>query len=195
MFCIFSHFLVRSPPKLETESPAVVWFHIPSTGSPPKFSLKCSAKGDPEKYTWYKNGVLFPIDETRIVWQRPGQSGTVTFLHPEESDQGFYQCNVSNIFGVAMSNIFEVKVGGKRNVKKTDEEACVNSEISVLDHFSSRPVQNIPVNEGDSLTLNCTKPLGIPEPTIFWLYRDVKKSYAMDTVNRKHITGISGTFD
>ncbi|KFD63270.1 hypothetical protein M514_10852, partial [Trichuris suis] len=161
--------LINSPPKLELESPREVWFHIPTTGQPQKFTLKCHASGDPERYQWFKNGRPFNVDGHRIVWQRPGQSGSITFLQPQVDDKGYYQCSVSNIFGVAMSHIFDVKIGA-------------------LNHFERSPVRDVMVVEGQPLTLRCNKPYGMPPPTIFWLYRDMKKSYAMDSISRRHIT-------
>ncbi|KRX49813.1 Neuroglian, partial [Trichinella murrelli] len=154
---------------LEHESEHVVWFHISNTGQPNKFSLKCEATGDPERFMWFKNGKSFVVDGHRVIWQRAGQSGSITFLHPQVDDQGYYQCSVSNIYGVAMSHIFEVKTG-------------------VLNYFDRRPVKDVIVEEGQPLTLECNKPYGVPSPTIFWLYRDLKKSYAMDTIHREHIT-------
>uniref|UniRef100_A0A5S6R614 Neuroglian n=1 Tax=Trichuris muris TaxID=70415 RepID=A0A5S6R614_TRIMR len=161
--------LINSPPKLELESPREVWFHIPTSGQPQKFALKCHASGDPERYQWFKNGRLFAVDGHRVVWQRPGQSGSITFLQPNADDKGYYQCSVSNIFGVAMSHIFDVKIGA-------------------LNHFDRSPVRDVTVVEGQPLTLRCNKPYGVPSPTIFWLYRDMKKSYAMDSISRRHIT-------
>ncbi|XP_003370486.1 neuroglian [Trichinella spiralis] len=118
---------------------------------------------------WFKNGKSFVVDGHRVIWQRAGQSGSITFLHPQVDDQGYYQCSVSNIYGVAMSHIFKVKTG-------------------VLNYFDRRPVKDVIVEEGQPLTLECNKPYGVPSPTIFWLYRDLKKSYAMDTIHREHIT-------
>lgn len=64
------------------------------------------------RYEWYKNGEPFAVDNDRVIWQKAGQSGTIVVLRPETTDQGFYQCRAINIFGVAMSNIFEVRLGG-----------------------------------------------------------------------------------
>uniref|UniRef100_A0A915JNG1 Ig-like domain-containing protein n=1 Tax=Romanomermis culicivorax TaxID=13658 RepID=A0A915JNG1_ROMCU len=105
------------------------------------------------RYEWYKNGKLFHIDGERVVWQRAGQSGSIVFFRPKSDDQGFYQCRAINIFGVAVSNVFEVRQGS-------------------LGHFSGEAMRQIVIREGKSLTLPCKKPTGVPEPSIFWLFRN-----------------------
>ncbi|KJH48482.1 hypothetical protein DICVIV_05393 [Dictyocaulus viviparus] len=57
-----------------------------------------------------------------------------------------------------------------------------------LEHFPPRPVRRIQVVEGNSLTIECVPPRGIPPPTLFWLYRDTKQGSVIETIRRKHIT-------
>ncbi|KAK6051525.1 hypothetical protein COOONC_10969, partial [Cooperia oncophora] len=57
-----------------------------------------------------------------------------------------------------------------------------------LEHFPPRPVRRIQVREGDSLTIDCKAPRGIPPPTLFWLYRDTEQGSVIETIRRKHIT-------
>jgi len=64
------------------------------------------------RYEWYKNGVKLFIDGKRIVWLNG--TGSIVFLRPLDRDQGYYQCRAINIFGVAVSNMFEVKLGSKK---------------------------------------------------------------------------------
>lgn len=119
--------IVLGPPKLDTQSSTEVWFHVPITGAPTKLSLDCQASGDPEEYKnifwrfdyadrfrfrWEKNGLPLRVDGERIIWQKPGQSGTIVFLRPTRADQGYYQCFVTNIFGTAVSNRVHVQLGG-----------------------------------------------------------------------------------
>jgi hypothetical protein len=62
---------------------------------------------------WHKNGVPFEIDNQRITWHRPRTSGTIIFNAPTPDDQGYYQCFVTNIFGTAVSQQVNVRLGGK----------------------------------------------------------------------------------
>ena len=162
---------VRAPPRIEEQSPQTVWFHIPPTGAPQKLVLTCVAAGDPgtEDFVWFKDGSPLVVDGERVIWQRPGVSGTLVFLRPSVDEQGSYQCHVRNIFGTALSNVFQVQLG-------------------LLEHFSQRPMKTVHVKKGDSLTLPCTKPHGVPPPSIFWVFRNTKQSWVIETIQRRHIT-------
>uniref|UniRef100_A0A914CK86 Ig-like domain-containing protein n=1 Tax=Acrobeloides nanus TaxID=290746 RepID=A0A914CK86_9BILA len=157
------------PPKLEEQPPEEVWFQANTISSPHnKFSLKCSASGDPEIFEWRKNDEPFDPDGKRVVWLKPSQSGTILFLDPQPQDQGYYQCFISNIFGTAVSTRVNVRQG-------------------VLDHFPPRKLRVINVDEGDSLTLNCDAPYGMPKPSIFWLYRSKNEMLVFESIKREHI--------
>lgn len=58
-----------------------------------------------------------------------------------------------------------------------------------LNHFVSVPTRQVVVQQGDSLTLPCKKPYGVPEPSIFWLFRNVKETFVIESINNPHITG------
>jgi hypothetical protein len=60
-----------------------------------------------------------------------------------------------------------------------------------LDHFRPRPIRRISVIEGDSLSIACEQPNGVPEPSIFWIYRDNRQPSVMETIKKPHITTAS----
>ena len=69
----------------------------------PRVSLElpCLAKGDPSPiYSWTKNGQIFEpnIEDKRVLMAT--DSGSLTFIQPEMIDQGLYQCNATNIWGM-----------------------------------------------------------------------------------------------
>uniref|UniRef100_A0A915JKP3 protein-tyrosine-phosphatase n=1 Tax=Romanomermis culicivorax TaxID=13658 RepID=A0A915JKP3_ROMCU len=140
-------------------------------------------------YEWLKNGQPYAIDGLRVVWKRSGQSGTISFLEPDTTDQGGYQCRASNIFGVALSNIFEVRLGksfkGHLYLPFSTER---KRSPTALDHFANRPPQEVLAKLGQPLTLPCSAPYGVPRPTIFWLFRNARQSFVIETIDRPHIS-------
>ncbi|KAK6013044.1 immunoglobulin domain protein, partial [Ostertagia ostertagi] len=144
-------FATFGPPKLLVQPPEEVWYQLDENLSPhARPTLKCQASDNAESFVWYKNGEQLEIGGD-IEWVRAGQSGTIQFLKPKRSHEGYYQCFVSNIFGTAVSNKVHLRLGE-------------------LEHFPPRPVRRIQVMEGDSLTIDCKAPRGTPPPTLFWLY-------------------------
>ncbi|VDM96423.1 unnamed protein product [Thelazia callipaeda] len=161
--------LAFGPPKLESETGGEVWFQVDSSGvSPDGFTLQCNAMSNPETFEWFKNGKKLKVDGNRITWKKYFYSGTIVITNATEEDEGYYQCHASNIFGTAVSNKFSVRIG-------------------VLDHFVPRGMRRLIVNEGQSLSIRCDVPYGIPKPTIFWVYRDAKQTSIIETIRKKHI--------
>ena len=119
-------------------------------------------------FEWRKDNQKLEIDGSKIIWQNAPESGTIIFTAPTDSDVGYYQCFVSNIFGTAVSSRVHVQLG-------------------VLGHFPPKPLRVINVNEGDSLSVDCEPPFGIPKPTVFWLYRDTNQSFVIETIRRPHV--------
>ncbi|OZC09894.1 fibronectin type III domain protein [Onchocerca flexuosa] len=157
------------PPKLDSENDGEIWFQVNSTSvERGKFTLPCYATGNPETFEWFKDGKRLEVDGNRIAWEKQFQSGTIIINDPQESDQGYYQCHASNIFGTAVSNKFHVQIG-------------------VLDHFALRDIRRLIVDEGRSLSIRCDIPYGIPKPSVFWLYRDAQRTDIIETIRRKHI--------
>lgn len=56
-----------------------------------------------------------------------------------------------------------------------------------MGHFPPKPLRIINVDEGDSLSISCDPPYGIPKPTVFWLYRDTNQSSVIETIRRPHV--------
>uniref|UniRef100_A0A1I8EU60 Immunoglobulin I-set domain-containing protein n=3 Tax=Wuchereria bancrofti TaxID=6293 RepID=A0A1I8EU60_WUCBA len=166
-FIALSHTL--GPPKLDPENGGEVWFQVNSTGvARGKFILPCYATGNPETYEWFKDGEKLKVDGDRIAWEKQFQSGTIIINDARDGDQGYYQCHASNIFGIAVSNKFHVQIG-------------------VLDHFVPRGLRRLIVDEGQSLSIRCDIPYGVPKPSIFWLYRDAQRTNMIGTIGHKHI--------
>lgn len=57
----------------------------------------------------------------------------------------------------------------------------------MLEHFPPRKLRVIKVDEGDSITVNCDAPYGMPKPTIFWLYRSKNQKPVFESIRREHI--------
>lgn len=58
----------------------------------------------------------------------------------------------------------------------------------MLDHFAPHSVRRLIVDEGQSLSIRCDIPFGVPKPSIFWLYRDARRTDIIQIIQRKHIT-------
>lgn len=64
------------------------------------------------RYEWFKDGKRLKVDGYRIAWEKQFQSGNIIINNARDSDQGYYQCHASNIFGTAVSNKLHVQIGG-----------------------------------------------------------------------------------
>ncbi|KAI6175507.1 hypothetical protein M3Y97_00696700 [Aphelenchoides bicaudatus] len=154
-----------SPPTFTDEPPITVWFQPTDnlSGRQSKFELPCVAAGDPETFKWKKDDEPFIVDGTHVTWSRPGQAGSIQFKNPDHSDQGFYQCFVSNAFGTAVSNRVHVRLG-------------------FLEHFPDRGLKVITAVEGKSVSVKCKPPRGIPPPNVDWFIRDLQTESVMESV-------------
>ncbi|KJH48483.1 immunoglobulin domain protein [Dictyocaulus viviparus] len=104
---------IAGPPKLLEQPPEEVWYQLDESLSPnARPTLKCHASDNAESFKWYKNGEELTIGGD-IEWIRAGQSGTIQFVHPKRTHEGYYQCFVSNIFGTAVSNKVHLRLGGE----------------------------------------------------------------------------------
>ncbi|CAO4374222.1 unnamed protein product [Caenorhabditis nigoni] len=157
------------PPKLLDQSEEEVWYHLDDDDLKNRLTLKCDADENTDRYSWLKDGEPFEINSDDVVWEKESQSGSIVFMKPHISHQGYYQCFASNIFGTALSNKMHLRLGS-------------------LEHFPKRDIQILKVKEGESLTLNCTPPRGIPPPKIIWLYRSLDDSSVIETIRSRHIT-------
>lgn len=87
--------LVPMPPTISNE-PEIDLIFDPRVN----LELPCVAQGDPTPiYTWTKNGQVFNSTEQKNRVTKATDSGTLTFIEPENIDQGYYQCNATNIWG------------------------------------------------------------------------------------------------
>lgn len=57
----------------------------------------------------------------------------------------------------------------------------------VLDNFTPRGLHRLKISEGQSLSIRCDIPHGVPKLPVFWLYRDAQKKNVVDIIRRKHI--------
>lgn len=57
----------------------------------------------------------------------------------------------------------------------------------MLDHFTPRGVRRLVVDEGQSLSIQCDIPYGMPKPTVFWFYHDAQRTNIIGTIKSEHI--------
>ncbi|CAF4209111.1 unnamed protein product [Rotaria socialis] len=113
--------------------------------------LACLAKGEPTPtYTWTKNGYLYETNEQNNRVTMANDSGMLTFIQPQSIDQGWYQCNATNIWGTAVSRRVHVRIAEL-------------GEFPIYDR-----AQVIQVRRGDSLRIPCKPPISVPDPEIYW---------------------------
>ena len=74
-------------------------------------TLPCSAIGGNIKYQWKFNGIFLSIDPRGFIF-KISPSGTLFKKYADESNNGKYQCFVSNTKGSSFSREIEVKVTG-----------------------------------------------------------------------------------
>ncbi|KAJ8361263.1 hypothetical protein SKAU_G00177880 [Synaphobranchus kaupii] len=116
------------------------------------FSIECEAKGNPEPtYRWTRNGREFDLHQgPRLI--KEGNSGTFLIVNKGNLTQyqGKYRCHASNKLGTAISEEIEFTVP---RVPK----------------FPKEKIDPIRVEEGQSFTLKCKPPKGIPPLQIYWM--------------------------
>uniref|UniRef100_A0A6G1SAQ6 Neuroglian n=1 Tax=Aceria tosichella TaxID=561515 RepID=A0A6G1SAQ6_9ACAR len=132
------------------------------------FTLDCEAYGSPEpRYWWTKNGARFDYEAyDKRISQKP-KLGTLIFGKPEAVDEGLYQCFAENDYGTSMSN-------------------AVFLRRSELSSFPEERPREIPVEEGDPISLDCNPPSGYPKPQIFWMF--LSGSGALHSINSSRLT-------
>lgn len=87
--------LVPLPPTIVTEPDVDIIFD-PRTN----LELPCLAQGNPTpSYSWTKNGRFYAINAQDNRVTIASDSGTLVFTQPQMLDQGWYQCNATNIWG------------------------------------------------------------------------------------------------
>ncbi|XP_054715079.1 neuroglian-like [Uloborus diversus] len=158
------------PPTMVRQPPHEQLFQVSQTQEEQdkSFSIDCEASGNPEPdYRWTKNGEDFDYTSQSGRITRQPNKGTLYVNHPEEVDEGIYQCFAENIHGISVSNSV--------HLRKTE-----------LNSFPDDEPKEEYVVEGEPLTLNCNPPSGYPKPTIFWIIQS--NSGALHSINSSRIT-------
>ena len=102
-------------------------------------------------YEWKFNDA--PLDD------RPQQDGTLVYVDPDRSKQGYYQCIARNSVGAAFSNKTQVLMAQQASFPECN------------------PVTRT-VKEGDSLTLNCQPTrTTVPSPRSTFYHKDFEWRY------------------
>ncbi|XP_066507367.1 roundabout homolog 4 [Hoplias malabaricus] len=145
--------------RLRTDAGAPQIVHHPSdvvvkVGSPA--TLSCRAEGNPEpSIQWLRNGV--PLEPEKMDGQsRPIvlPEGSLFFLsvvpgRKSQSHEAVYACVARNSVGTATSRNASLHIAALR------------------DEFRVQPT-DVEVNVGDVAVMNCSPPVGHPEPNISW---------------------------
>ena len=97
------------------------------------------------RYTWIKNGAPLNLNMPGITRLR---DGTIAIEEASSRDQGYYQCQASNMYGKTMSMTYVLK-------------------RAVLD-WASFETLTVSVTEGESIKLTANPPRCYPEPTYGW---------------------------
>ncbi|KAL5966472.1 Neuroglian [Taenia solium] len=147
--------------------------------------LPCKVKAWPTaKYYWTKNGRDFNwAGNIGRYTKYPGE-GTIVLAKPGTDDDGLYQCFAENKYGVAVSNVI--------NVKRAEMGQFVEPKITTI-------VKRV----GESVSLPCQVPLGYPPPVVTWqTSKDAQLDYiketsrlAIDVDGTLHIAAILPTDD
>ncbi|XP_037403459.1 roundabout homolog 1 isoform X2 [Pygocentrus nattereri] len=165
-----------SRPHPDEEVPQIV--HHPSdvvvrVGSPA--TLSCRAEGNPEpSIQWLRNGV--PLEPEKMEGQsRPIilPEGSLFFLsvvpgRKSQSHEAVYACVARNSAGTATSRNASLHIAALR------------------DEFRVQP-SDVDVAVGEVAVMNCSPPVGHPEPNVFW-----KKDGILINTTDEHYTELNG---
>ncbi|CAF4663542.1 unnamed protein product, partial [Rotaria sp. Silwood1] len=113
--------------------------------------LPCIGKGNPAPiYTWTKDGRFYEPSAQNNRVAMGSDSGTLIFTQAQTIDQGWYQCNATNMWGTAVSRKVRVRL----------------AELGAFPIYDKPQV--IQVRRGDSLKIPCKPPTGVPDPETYW---------------------------
>ncbi|CAF0804833.1 unnamed protein product [Rotaria sordida] len=113
--------------------------------------LPCIGKGNPAPiYTWTKDGRFYEPSAQNNRVAMGSDSGTLIFTQAQPIDQGWYQCNATNMWGTAVSRKVRVRL----------------AELGAFPIYDKPQV--IQVRRGDSLKIPCKPPTGVPDPETYW---------------------------
>ncbi|RWS23500.1 neuronal cell adhesion molecule-like protein, partial [Leptotrombidium deliense] len=141
---------IEEPPHI-VKGPAKHYvYHVATSADQTEhFTLECEASGEPAvEYRWIKNDSPFDVSANPRITRFP-RVGTIKFDPTSPDDEGYYQCIAENILGTSLSNI--------ALLKKFD-----------MSGFSNQSTVEKYVKKGEPITLTCDRPIGYPQPSIFW---------------------------
>ncbi|CAF2121861.1 unnamed protein product [Rotaria magnacalcarata] len=140
------HSRIPMPPTIFTEPDPEVIFD-PRVN----IELPCIGKGNPVPiYTWTKDGRFYEPSAQNNRVAMGSDSGTLIFTQAQTIDQGWYQCNATNMWGSAFSRKVRVRL----------------AELGAFPIYDKPQV--IQVRRGDSLKIPCKPPTGVPDPETYW---------------------------
>uniref|UniRef100_A0A7N6BSH2 Neural cell adhesion molecule L1 n=1 Tax=Anabas testudineus TaxID=64144 RepID=A0A7N6BSH2_ANATE len=115
--------------------------------------IHCEAKGKPHpSFSWTRNGTHFDVEKDSKVLMKPGSGTLVIDISGEKAEafEGTYQCTAHNEHGTAVSNNIVIRQSRSPLWPKEQNE-------------------DITVQIGVPLVLQCRPPAGLPPPVIFWM--------------------------
>ncbi|XP_026313598.1 roundabout homolog 3-like [Hyposmocoma kahamanoa] len=114
-------------------------------------TLRCVAEGKPKpSIQWYKDGLpLAPTDHPHRVLLEDGLLFLRVMRGKKESDEGVYWCVAKNSVGDAVSKNATLIIAVLR------------------DEFRTEP-RDVKVASGESASLECLPPKGVPDPSVHW---------------------------
>ncbi|UJR16314.1 hypothetical protein I4U23_003220 [Adineta vaga] len=137
---------IPMPPSILTEPDPEVIFD-PRVN----IELPCLAKGNPAPiYTWTRDGRFYEPSAQNNRVAMGSDSGTLIFTQAQTIDQGWYQCNATNMWGTAVTRKVRVRL----------------AELGAFPIYDKPQV--IQVRRGDSLKIPCKPPTGVPDPETYW---------------------------
>jgi neuronal cell adhesion molecule len=120
------------------------------------------------RYRWTKDGEVFDVAARVGRVTQNTENGKLTFLKPNDDDEGKYLCFAENEDGTARSTVI--------TVKKAFLESFTNESV----------IRQVEAEEGDPFMLECVAPKAIPRPTIFWMI--LTKEGAVKSVDNPRVT-------
>ncbi|XP_064174834.1 neuronal cell adhesion molecule a isoform X3 [Anguilla rostrata] len=115
--------------------------------------IHCEAKGKPHpSFSWTRNGTHFDIEKDSKVIMKPSSGTLVIDIGREEAEayEGVYQCTARNEHGTAISNNIVIRQS--------------RSPFWLKERYVPLLVQ-----QGAPLVLQCSPPVGVPPPIVFWM--------------------------
>lgn len=120
------------------------------------------------RYRWTKDGEVFDVAARVGTVTQNTESGKLTFLKPNDDDEGKYLCFAENEDGTARSTVI--------TVRKAFLESFTNESV----------IREMEAVEGDPFTLECVAPNGVPQPSVFWMIQTAQG--AIKSVDNPRVT-------